>query len=79
MPARCCQVIVQILYSPTVTEPGLLRIGELSRRSGVSPELLRAWERRYQLLHPARSQGGLRLYSLEDLDRRFGIKVTTRR
>ena len=69
MPARCCQVIVQILYSPTVTEPGLLRIGELSRRSGVSPELLRAWERRYQLLHPARSQGGLRLYSLEDLDR----------
>jgi DNA-binding transcriptional MerR regulator len=52
-----------------VHEPGLLRIGELSRRSGVSPELLRAWERRYQLLHPARSQGGLRLYSPEDLER----------
>jgi DNA-binding transcriptional MerR regulator len=50
-------------------DPGLLRIGELSRRSGVSPELLRAWERRYQLLRPARSQGGLRLYSLEDLER----------
>jgi MerR family transcriptional regulator, light-induced transcriptional regulator len=49
--------------------PGLLRIGELSRRSGVSPELLRAWERRYGLLRPARSQGGLRLYSLEDLER----------
>ena len=49
--------------------PGLLRIGELSRRSGVSPELLRAWERRYQLLQPARSQGGLRLYSLADLER----------
>jgi len=48
---------------------GLLRIGELSRRSGVSPELLRAWERRYQLLRPARSQGGLRLYSLEDMER----------
>lgn len=52
-----------------VRDPGLLRIGELSRRSGVSPELLRAWERRYQLLRPARSQGGLRLYSLEDLER----------
>lgn len=50
-------------------DPGLLRIGELSRRSDVSPELLRAWERRYQLLRPARSQGGLRLYSLEDLER----------
>ena len=50
-------------------DSGLLRIGELSRRSGVSPELLRAWERRYQLLRPARSQGGLRLYSLDDLER----------
>jgi DNA-binding transcriptional MerR regulator len=48
---------------------GVLRIGELSRRSGVSPELLRAWERRYRLLRPTRSQGGLRLYSLEDLER----------
>lgn len=47
----------------------VLRIGELSRRSGVSPELLRAWERRYNLLSPRRSSGGLRLYSLEDLER----------
>ena len=46
-----------------------LRIGELSRRAGVSPELLRAWERRYDLLHPTRSPGGLRLYSLQDLAR----------
>jgi DNA-binding transcriptional MerR regulator/methylmalonyl-CoA mutase cobalamin-binding subunit len=52
-----------------VPDPGLLRIGELSRRSGVSPELLRAWERRYQLLQPARSEGGLRLYSLDDVER----------
>jgi DNA-binding transcriptional MerR regulator len=48
---------------------GALRIGELSRRSGVSPELLRAWERRYGLLQPTRSAGGLRLYSPADLDR----------
>jgi MerR family transcriptional regulator, light-induced transcriptional regulator len=47
----------------------LLRIGELSKRSGVSPELLRAWERRYELLRPMRSGGGLRLYSLDDLER----------
>ena len=46
-----------------------LRIGELSRRSGVSPELLRAWERRYGLLRPERSAGGLRLYSSGDLER----------
>src|SRR5215216_358104 len=39
------------------------------RRSGVSPELLRAWERRYGLLRPERSAGGLRLYSSADLER----------
>ena len=50
-------------------EAGLLRIGELSRRAGVSPELLRAWERRYGLLRPTRTPGGLRLYSSEDLRR----------
>jgi DNA-binding transcriptional MerR regulator len=43
-----------------------LRIGELSRRTGVSPELLRAWERRYALLRPTRTEGGFRLYSGED-------------
>jgi len=48
---------------------GALRIGELSRRSGVSRELLRAWERRYGLLQPTRSAGGLRLYSAVDLAR----------
>ena len=43
-----------------------LRIGELGRRVGLKPELLRAWERRYGVLQPARSDGGLRLYSQAD-------------
>ena len=43
-----------------------LRIGELARRSGVSVDLLRAWERRYGLLTPARTAGGYRLYSADD-------------
>ena len=46
-----------------------LRIGALSRRVGVSPELLRAWEQRYGLLQPIRSPGGFRLYSTADEDR----------
>jgi DNA-binding transcriptional MerR regulator len=45
---------------------GQLRIGELSRRVGVTPELLRAWERRYGLMQPTRSTGGFRLYSMND-------------
>jgi DNA-binding transcriptional MerR regulator len=44
----------------------LLRIGELSRRLGVSDHVLRAWESRYGLLQPVRSPGGFRLYSEAD-------------
>jgi DNA-binding transcriptional MerR regulator len=53
---------------------GHVRIGELSRRTGVSPELLRAWEQRYNVLRPTRSDGGFRLYSPQDEHR-----VTTMR
>ena len=45
---------------------GYLRIGELAKRTGTSPELLRAWELRYGLLRPSRSAGGFRLYSEDD-------------
>jgi len=53
------------------TPPGrpLLRIGELSRRLGVSDHVLRAWESRYGLLQPVRSPGGFRLYSEADESR----------
>ena len=43
-----------------------VRIGELSRRAGVSGHLLRVWERRYGLLQPSRTPGGQRLYSPAD-------------
>lgn len=46
-----------------------LRIGALSRRVGVSPELLRAWESRYGLPRPVRTDGGFRLYSAADEER----------
>lgn len=51
------------------SERPTLRIGELSRRVGVSDHLLRAWESRYGLLHPSRSAGGYRLYSEADANR----------
>ncbi len=44
----------------------VLRIGELSRRAGVTDHVLRAWESRYGLLQPVRSAGGFRLYSEAD-------------
>jgi MerR family transcriptional regulator, light-induced transcriptional regulator len=50
-------------------QAGVLRIGELSRRVGVSTHLLRAWESRYGLLEPVRTAGGFRLYSEADESR----------
>jgi MerR family transcriptional regulator, light-induced transcriptional regulator len=56
-----------MLYGAVVSnEETYLRIGELARRTGTSPELLRAWEQRYGLLRPSRSEGGFRLYSDQD-------------
>ncbi len=48
---------------------GYLRIGELARRVGLSPDVLRAWERRYKILDPERTPGGFRLYSDADVAR----------
>jgi MerR family transcriptional regulator, light-induced transcriptional regulator len=50
-----------------MTAPPLgVRIGELSRRVGVAPETLRAWERRYGVLSPARTDAGYRIYGRDD-------------
>lgn len=48
---------------------GLFHIGELSRRTGVTVDVIRAWERRYGLLTPTRSEGNFRLYSPQDVAR----------
>jgi MerR family transcriptional regulator, light-induced transcriptional regulator len=49
--------------------PAGLRIGEVSRRTGVAVPTLRAWERRYDLLSPDRTDGGHRLYRDADVAR----------
>jgi PAS domain S-box-containing protein len=43
------------------------KTGTVSRRVGVQPALLRAWETRYGLLTPARGPGGQRVYSESDV------------
>ena len=58
----------------TPMEQRRLRIGAFSRRVGVAPERLRAWERRYGLFEPSRSDGGFRLYSNEDERRALRMK-----
>jgi len=41
----------------------------VTHRTGLSADLLRAWERRYEVVTPARSVGGRRLYSDADIER----------
>ena len=48
--------------------PGL-RIGEVAHRTEMTIAALRAWERRYRILTPARTAGGQRLYSEADVER----------
>jgi methanogenic corrinoid protein MtbC1 len=46
-----------------------VRVGELARRVGVAPETLRAWERRYSVLRPQRTEAGYRVYGSADVAR----------
>jgi len=41
----------------------------VSERTGLSPHVLRVWERRYGAIHPVRTEGGQRLYSDADVIR----------
>jgi DNA-binding transcriptional MerR regulator len=43
------------------------RIGMAAERSGLSQAVIRAWERRYGVLEPARTPGGYRVYSEKDI------------
>lgn len=45
------------------------RIGTVSKLTGISPDTLRIWERRYEVVTPQRSTGGGRLYTTEDITR----------
>lgn len=47
----------------------MYRIGELARRVGLSEHVLRAWERRYEVVQPTRTPSGYRLYSRTDEQR----------
>jgi MerR family transcriptional regulator, light-induced transcriptional regulator len=41
----------------------------VARRTGLTVDVLRAWEKRYGVVKPGRSEGGRRLYSDDDIER----------
>jgi DNA-binding transcriptional MerR regulator/methylmalonyl-CoA mutase cobalamin-binding subunit len=40
----------------------------VSRLTGLSPDVIRAWEKRYQVVEPIRGPRGARLYTRDDID-----------
>lgn len=53
---------------------GFHTIGVVSRQTGIHPETLRVWEKRYQLVVPTRTDTGRRVYSDADLYRLSLVK-----
>jgi DNA-binding transcriptional MerR regulator len=50
-------------------------IRTVAHLTGVNPRRIRAWEDQYNLLSPARTSGGHRLYSEEDVERIRWVKA----
>jgi DNA-binding transcriptional MerR regulator len=44
-------------------------LGAAARLTGLSPDLIRAWERRYGVVQPVRTPGGTRRYRAADIER----------
>lgn len=53
------------------------KIGAVSRLTGLSVDVVRVWERRYQAITPQRSDGGSRLYSDADIARLRKLRQAT--
>ncbi len=56
------------MSNPEASRSGY-KIGAVSKLTGISPDTLRIWERRYAAVTPLRSAGGGRLYTTEDIAR----------
>src|SRR4051794_12759140 len=70
---RYSRLVADPIPSPSPRYPVRL----VALRTGLSPHVLRAWERRYQVVSPTRTGGGQRLYSDLDLERLLRLRRLT--
>jgi DNA-binding transcriptional MerR regulator len=54
---------------PPISNEPTYSLGAVARLTGLSPHVLRAWERRYGAVRPLRTPGGTRLYRESDVAR----------
>lgn len=55
----------------------LFSIQMVSRRTGLSPEVLRVWEKRYKVVLPIRTATGRRMYSTNEVERLKLLRMAT--
>ena len=60
-----------------MSQKGLYPIRYVSRRTGLTPHVIRAWEKRYRAVVPIRSPKNRRLYSEDDVQRLQLLKRIT--
>lgn len=53
----------------TTSDDAIHPIGVAAERAGISPDLIRAWERRYGVVEPGRDEAGRRVYTSADIAR----------
>ena len=56
-------------------ESEIFEISAVARLTGISPHVLRVWERRYQVVEPQRSESRRRQYTQEDIQRLSLLKT----
>jgi DNA-binding transcriptional MerR regulator len=55
-------------------DSGVIQIGELAKRTALTVDAIRFYERRLLLPKPVRSPGGFRLYSTDEIERLHFIR-----
>src|SRR5215208_3818108 len=69
MPGGCSFALGMSSRPPSDTGAPRHPMRVVTRRTGLSADLLRAWEKRYEVVVPERSESGRRIYSHADIER----------
>lgn len=65
------------MHTKSGTKAARHPIRVVAQRTGLTPDVLRAWEKRYGVVEPVRSDNGQRLYTDDDVDRLVLLRRAT--
>lgn len=67
-------VVAKGAVMQTAEDVPIYRIQAVSALTGIPARRIRSWETHYELLRPARTKGGHRLYSVREVERLRDIR-----